>query len=297
MTTLQIRKPILERLFAHARAAGTDECMGLLASRLSAPPGLVTAAWRLPAEASPGHAEVSPEVLHRAARRLRARRMRPVGLWHSHGLHNVYHSNTDDETTVRLLPAMAEWNFERAAPPWGTPAVTGPDSAVLPLADGQFLRCTLLGPPIPGLDAHERAQWGQVTTRFLSAPRPAGMMQKGNVLLLRAGEIGLRLEIPEGASVNTQVEDVAPYRRARLFSVVVNHDGDAYAEALTVHDIDGGTFIDKGACPIEVLVGGEVEAVIEPPEGRWGIHRDAGEDADEQGNGVAHGLVSGEGQA
>jgi proteasome lid subunit RPN8/RPN11 len=264
MITLKIRRAVLERLHEHARRAGRNECMGLLACRQQAPPGNVTAHCRLRAEASPGHAEANPEVVLRAAQRFHDRHLRPVGLWHSHGLHDVYHSHTDDTTIVRLLPAMAEWNFERPPLPLSTPAITAPDSAVLPLADGQLLRCTLLGPQIPGLDAHECVQWQRIATRFARADSKPRMTQKGRTLILKGDRVILRLEVPEGASLVTCVEDLAPYRRAQLFSIVVNQQGDTFAEALVVHDVEGETLLEKKPCEIEII-GASEEALEEQP--------------------------------
>src|SRR4051794_36587486 len=100
----------MKRINRHARAVAPRECLGLLAAKRGAAPGLATITCLLPARASESHAEATPLDLARAAAALRGRGLKPVGLWHSHGDFGVHHSPIDDATVARLLPAMAEVN-------------------------------------------------------------------------------------------------------------------------------------------------------------------------------------------
>jgi hypothetical protein len=167
----------------------------------------------------------------------------------------VYHSATDLETVARLLPAMAGWNFERPPPAFPAPAVTGPDSAVLPLADGRVLHFTLAGPEVPCLGARQRAAWDRVVTAFGRPARAPRAVQGVSLLQLQAGAVTLRLGIPDGASVTALVEDRAPFRRARLYSLVVNNRGESCAEELVVNDLEGRSLMDKAPCGIEIIPG------------------------------------------
>ena len=108
---LTIEQPILDGILSAAAEAGSRECMGLLASGMGKR-SRITGACRLPAQASGSQAEADPLAIRQAVEMFRKRRQRPVGLWHSHGSHGVFHSTVDDQTVMRLLPAMAEWNFE-----------------------------------------------------------------------------------------------------------------------------------------------------------------------------------------
>jgi Protein kinase domain len=64
-----------------------------------------------------------------AATDLHARRLGPVGRWHSHGAHGGFRSAAEDQTVARPLPAVMESDFTR--PERAPAAVTAPDTAVL----------------------------------------------------------------------------------------------------------------------------------------------------------------------
>lgn len=259
---LRIARRAAEQIHAWAREAGRDECMGLLAAPASRPVGKVTAAIRLPAAASAGHAEASPLAIAKATEYLRQRGLLPVGLWHSHGALEVFHSHTDDNTVVRLLPAMAEALFRGPRPNVLAPTVVGPDRAVLPLPDGRLMTFTLLGPEAADTGFYERACWAGASCTFDRAPTAPRAVQRPGVLRLGAGGVWLSLVIPEGATITSRAEDVAPWRAATLFSLVVNRRGDSYAEALEVVDVGGRTLMEKKQCPVDVVepAGGCVEA-------------------------------------
>lgn len=251
MSTLQdlkITEPVLEAILRAAKSAASLECMGLLASGIG-DQSVITAACLLPAQASGSHAEADPVALRQAAESFFARRQRPAGLWHSHGNHGVFHSATDDHTVVRLLPAMAEWNFHRPALPVTVPTVTEQDSAVIPLDDGRWLRLILKGLAIPGMaGAHERAAWESIEVKFSQQKCGPQAIHESTFLRLLAGGVELRLGLPEGATLVSTIEDPATVRSARLFSLVVNRRGDKYAEAVTVHDLHGESYVSKRPC-------------------------------------------------
>lgn len=239
-------------LVACARAAGRIECMGLLASPMAGSCPEITAACLLPAQASRSHAVAEPVVIKQAMVKLQAGRLRPRGLWHSHADHPVYSSATDNLTVARLLPAMAEWNFQRPRPAWLAPVVTGPDQAVLPLLDGQSLHFTLLGPEVPGLEANEQVAWSGITTSFSQQCRPR-VLQEADLLRLEAGGVTLTLGIPEGASLRSQRQEIAAVRTAQMGSLVVNNRGESYAEVLVIHDLGGQALMHKEPCAVELI--------------------------------------------
>jgi hypothetical protein len=144
------------------------------------------------------------------------------------------------------------------------PAVTAPDEAWLPRPDGTALAFTLVGPPIPGLDAHEKARWGSVTTRFRDrAVAPRAILKDGELHLF-GGPVVLALGLPPDSTVSSRIVEASPLRVATMFSLVVNVRGETYCEALTVHDVDGRTFTEMDPCAIEV---------VDQPNGEGGVIR------------------------
>jgi proteasome lid subunit RPN8/RPN11 len=283
---LQISSSVLKWIKGRARAAGREECMGLLTIKRGNRSRIICGACQLPAEASGSRAEAAPLEIARAAARLQLRSRDVIGIWHSHGSHAVFHSDTDDDTVLRLLPAMAERNFEWPTPPVTAPVVTGPDSAAIPFPDGRVARFSLEGETIPGLEARELATWTRITTTFehthLSSPArlQAGSTGQGepravlnpDQLRLQAAGVILVLGIPTGASIRSQIDDPTGLARAHLFSLVVNNRGDAYAEAMVIDDRDGESVIDKGPCGIEILPDRDTQT---PLAGR-GLYRENG---------------------
>lgn len=250
---LTIEQAVFDGILSAAAAAGSQECMGLLASG-TGKGSRITGACQLPAQVSGSHAEADPLAIRRAGELFRKRRQRPVGLWHSHGSHGVFHSAVDDHTVMRLLPAMAEWNFERPRAVWPVPAVTGPDTAVVPLDDGRWLRLALVGPSIPGTDdGHEQASWACFDVARKPRKGSPRAIHKGGSIRLVAGGVELHLGVPDGANVISAIEDHAPLRSARLFSLVVNRRGERYAEVVSVHDLGGELHVAKRACGVAVI--------------------------------------------
>jgi len=255
---LRICQSVLDGILSAARRAGSQECMGLLASGMGKG-AAVTAACLLPAEASGGHAEADPLAIRKAVELLRKRRQRPRGIWHSHGSHEVFHSATDDHTVMRLLPAMAEWSFEPVGPAWPAPAVTGSDTAIVPLKDGRWLRLTLLGPSVPGMEhAHERTAWESFGVAFNAQQRPSPVTIEADSVRLTACGVVLQLGVPEGATIISTTEDPAPFRSARLFSLVVNRRGERYAEVVSVHDLGDDFYVEKRSCAVSAIAATEV---------------------------------------
>src|SRR5438067_11804129 len=112
----RIDRRAMRKIARFARAADPNECMGLLVARSGDAPGRARMARLLPAKASRAYAEAAPLDIGRVVRELRSRSLKLVGLWHSHGRLGVHHSSIDDETVARLLPGMAEENFQRPRP-------------------------------------------------------------------------------------------------------------------------------------------------------------------------------------
>jgi len=239
------------RILAAARVADDQECMGLLAGSSSSP--VVTAMLQLPATASSAHAMAEPAAILQGAEALRARRLVPKGLWHSHGRFGVFHSGTDHATLRRLLPAMAPWNFERPRAAILAPTVTAPDAALLPTLDGQVWHFALLGAALPDREAHERVVWDSMRTHFTKTEDEPRAVLAMTHLHLEGGGVALTLGIPEGASVICQQQDRASLRRASLYSLVVNSQGDQCAECLMVYDLDGQSLTQQEPCAVTLL--------------------------------------------
>jgi proteasome lid subunit RPN8/RPN11 len=250
---LRILQQVLTMTCGHARDASPNECMGLLASRRGDRSGVVTHAFLLNAEACLARAVADPQGIAEVVARLRECAMNCRGFWHSHVGFSAHHSRVDDTTMERLLPGMAEENYIRPAFRHTAPAVTSSDEAMLPLADGTALAFTLVGPPIPGLDAHEKAGWSSVTTRFHDRSVVPRTILKNGLLHLCSGQVVLALGVPAGATLSSRVVEISPVRVATMYSLVVNVREETYAESLTVHDIDGRSFIEMGPCAIEVV--------------------------------------------
>ncbi len=259
---LRITEGALERVLGHARGAAPEECMGLLASRSGDPSRVITRAVRLRAQASEVRAEADPQSIAEVVARLRRRAFILRGCWHSHGDGEVHHSKIDDTTMRRLLPAMADENFERPAPTHLAPTVIAPDEAWLPLEDGRAHIYSLIGPPIAGFDAHETARWASVTTRFHERSVTPRAVRRGGRLNLYGGTVLIALGVPDHATLRSQLVEASALRVATMFSLVVNIQGATYGEALTVRDIDGRTFTDMGPCAVEVLGRRSTTAVI-----------------------------------
>jgi proteasome lid subunit RPN8/RPN11 len=253
MRDLQIDRVLFKRIVRCAKRFAPDECMGLLARRSRDRSGRVTAGCLLPAVATPGQAEAAPLDISSAVARLAHRGLVPVGIWHSHGNGGVHHSEQDDTTIARVLPAMALENYRRPVTWPLVPFVAAPDEAQLPLPDGTTLQFSLVGPPLPGTDGRERMEWCSITTRFREPARvPRAVMGTG-CLHLAGGPVVLSLGLPPRCTVESQIVDRAPLRSARLYSLVVNAAGEAYAVALAIHDLDGESVIQQGHCAIETV--------------------------------------------
>ena len=65
----------------------------------------------------------------------------------------------------------------------------------------------------------------------------------------------MRLGIPDGSNVISTIEDHAPIRSARLFSLVVNRRGERYAEVVSVHEVGGELHMTKRTCLVAVITG------------------------------------------
>jgi hypothetical protein len=253
--SLRVLAGVLGQLHGCAKQSGSLECVGLLACPARAVSSPVTAACLLPAESSRGHAEVAPLDLKNAVLELLSNGLRPLGLWHSHGDHGVFHSATDDQTVGRLFPAMAESGLRPSRPTLRAPVVVDRDTAVLPLRDGRVITYKLLGPTLPDGDCRERACWQNARAEFGRPCTNPEATQEANWLRLRAGEVTLLLGIPEGAELVSRTEETPGRRKARLFSLVVNNRSETYAEAVVVEVCGGSCNLRKSACPIEIIPG------------------------------------------
>ena len=266
--TLIITAQAMREIDVAVRAADFDECMGLLASA----PGdeTITGVEILAAQATSAHAEASPLEVKRAADAMAARALVPRGIWHSHGRHDVFHSGTDIATIHRLLPAMAMQSYRRDTSTLA-PTVEGPDTAVLPLADGRLMLFTLTLEPIPGTDLSERATWARVSVDYpRTVPAPVAELTATSLWLASAG-VAVSLGVPAGARVEQRIVDRATMRRARLFSLVVNTRRERYAQCLAVTDVAGEMTTALMDCEVEVVGGdaGERHPSVGPGEPRW----------------------------
>ena len=247
---LPIERPTLESIFRAAKRAGPREVMGLLANDPRRSPS-INVAVILPAEASFSHAEAEPIHLRRAVERLQEQQLRICGIWHSHGNLRPYHSVTDDELVSRLMPALAEQAWERPQLSITAPTLTGPDTALIPLADGRVLQVELRGPAVPEMPgAFERCRWTVVDWRFDAALVTPELIQSSEQLALRAGGVELSVGLGTQCSVQTAVLDPATYRYARLYSLVVNRRRETYAETISVHERKGDIQIVQEVCQV-----------------------------------------------
>lgn len=248
MNTLHLSAACGERIRRFTRRRLPDEAFGLLAS--AADDDAVTVATLFTADsASSAHCEVAATELRKGVRDLLARHLKPRGVWHSHADAAPFISSTDEQMAGVFFPALAELAFTRVAPDGGVPHVRGPAVAVLPV-QGRRREFELLGRPIPGTDLREPVSWGRVTTRFTDPALPPAATL-ADVLVLRAGGVRLRLELPPGATVSSREVDDAP-RVSDLFSLVTNSRGEMHCEAYRVWDLAGHVVIDHRPCPVSV---------------------------------------------
>jgi len=78
---VRVRRDVLEQMLSAARAAGPQECCGLLGGR----DGVISAAFPAPnALASPTAFEIAPAELFRIFRAMRAAGLEHLGIYHSH---------------------------------------------------------------------------------------------------------------------------------------------------------------------------------------------------------------------
>jgi proteasome lid subunit RPN8/RPN11 len=231
-----------------AAAAGTQECLGFLASE----PGgdAITAIEYLPSRASSVHAEASPVGIKRAVDRLSARGLVARGIWHSHGQLPVFHSGTDLATIQRLLPSMAAANARRDGVRTG-PVIESVDAAALPLDDGRHLLFTLHADPVPGLEWCESPSW--IGARISAAPGVVSSATlDGDALRLIAHGVCLTLDVPAGAHVVSRVVHRSSSRLSHLYSLVVNTRRERYAQCLAVADVGGERFTSLTDCDVIV---------------------------------------------
>lgn len=242
----------MDEVIRMARANSDREFVGILAS----PPDeiVVTSIAFLQATASSAHAEARPEAVKEGVDRLFSGGLIPRGLVHSHGRNNVFHSGTDIQTIKRLLPAMAASIYQSPPAPVLAPVVTGPDSVEIPTLAGRRLKITLLGPSIPELNAHERAEWASVVTGF-GASRDPQALTDGQTLTLRGDAVEIKLGIPEGGGLTFRTEEPYPVQFARVYSLVVNSSAAYCAQCTTVYEIMGECLLKHRECEIEIVNG------------------------------------------
>jgi len=221
------------------------ECVGLLTSAPGEVP--VTGAYLLDARETPASAEAAPLALKKAADDIRRRSQIPRGMFHSHSNFQVFHSGTDTETIHRLLPAMAEPNFVRVAE-IQTPWVESPNQAVVPVPDGQVM-VIRLEPRDSSSAAFQAPSWRG--TRYVAADaKETGARLRADHIELVSGGMALILDLPEGCSISSRLEDHALVRIARLFSLVVNNAGDIEAKCLVMAEAGGETFFRLDPCEV-----------------------------------------------
>jgi hypothetical protein len=249
ITPLTLTQSVMHRIDAATRAAGSLECLGLLASAPGA--DAITSMQVLPSRASVASAEAAPLAIKHAADALAARGLIARGLWHSHGHLPVFHSGTDRATLQRVLPAMAPAAGTRACA-IRVPAVEAPDAAVLPLADGRCLSVVLIADPIAGTEFCEPLRWTHVTVGYgRTGDAPSATLAASGLVLAARGVV-LSLGIPDGARVEMRMAERALARVAALYSLVVNTRRDRYAQCLLVADVGGERFTRLADCDVVV---------------------------------------------
>ncbi len=93
-TRLQVRREVIEKMLAYARAAGAMECCGLLAGQ----DGVITTAF--PARNAKNSAtefEIAPVELFQLFRKMREDGLEHLGIYHSHPAGSNAPSRTDIE--------------------------------------------------------------------------------------------------------------------------------------------------------------------------------------------------------
>ena len=111
--------------------------------------------------------------------------------------------------------------------------------------------------------------WRSITTRFRERPAIPRAVTNSGCLHLVGGPVVLTLGLPFGSTLESQVVDRAHARSAHLYSLVVNAAGEAYAEVLTIHDIDGQSIIQQAPCSIEVVHGNSTSIHRHRDEQPW----------------------------
>jgi len=240
----------MDEIMRMARANADREFVGILAS----PPDeiVVTGIDFLQATASSAHAEAKPEAVKEGVDRLLSDGLIPKGLVHSHGSNNVFHSSRDIQTIKRLLPAMAASSYRSPPPSNLAPVVTGPDSVEIPTPVGKKLKITLMGPAIPDLDAHERAEWASVVTGFGASGDPQALTD-GQTLTLRGDAVEIKLGIPEGGGLTLRTEESYSVQFAQVYSLVVNSSAAYCAQCTTVYEITGECLLKHRDCEIQIV--------------------------------------------
>jgi proteasome lid subunit RPN8/RPN11 len=235
---LLIHSETLKEIVAAAAQHGSRECMGLLLSERGE--AAVTGAYLLEAETSCAHAESPPEAIRAAVLEIRGAGRTPRGMFHSHGRHPVFHSGVDHETAHRLLPAMAEANFEAAEGP-ATPWVVSPSRAALPLRGGR-VQFHELAPEAPERAAFDgQAVWRSIGYSFRETAEAAATISAAR-LELAAGGVAVTLTLPEGATLTSRTEEADGARVARVYSLVVNSRGETEAGCLVFAEVGGESF-------------------------------------------------------
>jgi hypothetical protein len=248
---LRITSSALQRAHEFAKRHKNQECLGIGAGH--GPAGIIEHVRLLPAVTTTASATASPLAVRELITRFRREALQPTLLWHSHASFGVFHSGTDDSTVSRLLPALAEAAFQRPAPSWKQPTITGPDSAIIPLPDGRTQMITVAGAVVSDTGFQFRSRWTRIVHRCggPQAPRITILPER---IHLGGGGMSVELGVEGGATVTARLVDAAPIRVAHLYSLVVNNRGDQYAEAITViEDQTGESSIQQAECDIEVV--------------------------------------------
>ena len=262
MKNLRIADPMLRRIHALAHAAGKLECMGLLARKPDE--DFASVALPLPSESTRASAVAAPLHIAQTIAKLQHDGLVPIGLYHSHGDFAVFHSGTDDETTRRMLPSFASFNFKRRAV-CGPPLIRSCDEAILPQSDGYQLRILLTGESIVGTSDRLRLRWAHVSVHYPNdGDGEPQLTISRDTLILSNCDIAIHLRLPAGGAVAIiREENDAVYKVATMFSLVVNNRGDEHCERLVVREIQGESIVELGPCQIERLTDTNTE-FIEP---------------------------------
>ena len=113
-TTIPITSYSLEKIKAYSKLAKSSEVYGFLLAPLDDSDGIIRSVILAMGQyASSGGAGIDEIAAGKAKAEIENLGYKPIGFWHSHGSHSVWHSKTDDHNLDTLLGSFAGNNEEK----------------------------------------------------------------------------------------------------------------------------------------------------------------------------------------